>query len=553
MYTDKAYLVKDRFLEEAPQGSLSTFYRQNQAALDGESTVDLDVYPTSFGVQAIPGCPIGLEPLHNLSRMYLIKRLEALESDTFGVYKAELINEEGNRIFLFSEILSHSSGEVIRYGLHGGKKLKGKVCVGVINYAGIQVFEVYGDPEKVIRVGPSSAVWGEIQVVPGAVWDELKLACCKKKGSTDAGIRVIVLKKDNRAMGNIDPKCAFKHVYTLEGPVYGGFGHMDNNFLYKKSFDLKIYAKDVLEDAAKTNSKQGDEGKSNRNSDVAPIGRFCSAELHEKLQCHLPMLEITQPIDIYDKITNKQKLREKKQLPTPNKANKMGGIARAESFIRILILGLMLQQPSPGTGEENEESNEVLDALLKDDIFSILGLQENSTCLLITDKAYMDQFSGEKNFGEPCELRGDESKRAEYCKLYIENSNNACLVPTHLTCDPIIKRCVCSDDTNIIPAIHFQFGTDDSEAQTLENGRCFIRPTFQTIEGIECSPGSSMNKTFGEDEKEVFYCACENQNSPDYLNTSNPDWWRCRGSLLKSQGGILSLVLTVSAALLFAI
>jgi len=60
-----------------------------------------------------------------------------------------LINEDGNRIFLFSEILSRESDEVIKHGQLGGKKVKGKVCLGVINYAGIQVFEVYGDPEKV--------------------------------------------------------------------------------------------------------------------------------------------------------------------------------------------------------------------------------------------------------------------------------------------------------------------------------------------------------------------------------------------------------------------
>ncbi|CAL8089415.1 unnamed protein product [Orchesella dallaii] len=308
MYTDKAYLVKDRFQEEAKRGSLSTFYRQNQEALDGESAIDLDVYPTSFGVKATPNCPIGLEPIFNLSKMYLVKNEESLESDTFGVYKAELVDEEGHRIFLFSDIVARGSDEVIRYGRHGGKKLKGKICIGVINYAGIQVFEVYGDPEKVIRVGPSSAIWGEIQVVPGEVWENLKLTyCCKKKSRTDGGIRVIVLKKDNRAMGKLDPKCVFKHVYTLQGPVYGGFGHMENNFHYKKSFDLKIYEKDVLEEEAMMATKGGGETKTkeekNKTPSVDPIGRFCSSELHEQLQCYLPMLEVTQSMDIYDKIT----------------------------------------------------------------------------------------------------------------------------------------------------------------------------------------------------------------------------------------------------------
>jgi len=32
------------------------------------------------GLEPTASCPIGLEPLHNLSKMYMIKRLETLES-----------------------------------------------------------------------------------------------------------------------------------------------------------------------------------------------------------------------------------------------------------------------------------------------------------------------------------------------------------------------------------------------------------------------------------------------------------------------------------------
>ncbi|CAL8089412.1 unnamed protein product [Orchesella dallaii] len=226
---------------------------------------------------------------------------------------------------------------------------------------------------------------------------------------------------------------------------------------------------------------------------------------------------------------------------------KMGDISRLiRPFINILII--ILHLPSFGAGTDNK-SDPVTDALLNDDMFSILRQYEDSACLIITEKAYLDLFSGHRNYGETCELRGDENKRDQYCKLYVEDSVNSCLIPTHLTCDPITKRCVCSDGSNILPPIHFQFGNEEKQTKTLEKGRCFIRPTFPTVDGIECTPGSSPNKTVNDEDDDVWYCACENQHNPDYLNTSNPEWWRCRGSLLSSCTGFEILALIFVAAL----
>jgi len=53
MYTDKAYLVKDRFSDKATKGSLSTLYRQYQETLEDESVIDLDVYPASYGMHTV--------------------------------------------------------------------------------------------------------------------------------------------------------------------------------------------------------------------------------------------------------------------------------------------------------------------------------------------------------------------------------------------------------------------------------------------------------------------------------------------------------------------
>lgn len=69
--------------------------------------------------------------------------------DVFNDYKGELIDEQGERIFMFTSAAHYMSNEVIHYGKHKPIKIKGKVNYGALNYAGIQLFEIYGDPEKV--------------------------------------------------------------------------------------------------------------------------------------------------------------------------------------------------------------------------------------------------------------------------------------------------------------------------------------------------------------------------------------------------------------------
>lgn len=69
--------------------------------------------------------------------------------DVFNDYKGEIIDEQGNRIFLITSAAHHTSDEVIHYGKHKAVKIKGKVNYGALNHAGIQLFEIHGDPEKV--------------------------------------------------------------------------------------------------------------------------------------------------------------------------------------------------------------------------------------------------------------------------------------------------------------------------------------------------------------------------------------------------------------------
>lgn len=67
------------------------------------------------------------------------------------MYRGEFIDDDDNRIFLLTSALRYDSDEVLKFALGAEQKLKGKVSYGVVNYAGIQVVEIYGDPEKVIK------------------------------------------------------------------------------------------------------------------------------------------------------------------------------------------------------------------------------------------------------------------------------------------------------------------------------------------------------------------------------------------------------------------
>lgn len=121
----------------------------------------------------------------------------------------------------------------------------------------------------------------------------------------------MVLKKDNRAWVENDPQNneVFKQVYTLKGKVSAGCRNQSQqNFLYKKTFELNLYHNDLF-DMENQSDDEDDEDevaekkpeKTNKRDD--PIGRLCSQALHEKLELHLPILEFPRNISVYDKLT----------------------------------------------------------------------------------------------------------------------------------------------------------------------------------------------------------------------------------------------------------
>lgn len=77
-------------------------------------------------------------------------------------------------------------------------------------------------------------------------------------------------------------------------------------------------------------------------------------------------------------------------------------------------------------------------------------------------------------------------------------NDSECLKPTHFLCDPVLKKCVCGNEDNIIPDVRFQVGNKFGKDH--KNGKCYIRPTFDWLPGFECAPGSEIKPvTAGED------------------------------------------------------
>lgn len=111
-------------------------------------------------------------------------------------------------------------------------------------------------------MGPPSGLWGEVQVLPGDAWKRIQLTCCcikmgsKVAPSETAEIRVIVIKRDNRNRAFVEKTDTdtghgdvFKQVYTLRGRISTGCKNQSSqNFLYKKTFDLKIYVEDPFKE-----------------------------------------------------------------------------------------------------------------------------------------------------------------------------------------------------------------------------------------------------------------------------------------------------------------
>jgi len=94
----------------------------------------------------------------------------------------------------------------------------------------------------------------------------------------------------------------------------------------------------------------------------------------------------------------------------------------------------------------------------------------------------------------------------------------SCLKPTHLYCDPLLRICLCGQDQD-----PNQFQNDKT------SHKCYIRPTYDLVEGYECAPGSSPAKV-SAGHTGFHICKCKAPFYGPHFNSVDPDWWKCSAS-----------------------
>lgn len=101
-----------------------------------------------------------------------------------------------------------------------------------------------------------------------------------------------------------------------------------------------------------------------------------------------------------------------------------------------------------------------------------------------------------------------------------------CLKPTNFLCDMEVLKCICGNEGRPVSEFRFQVGTQAGKDHV--NGRCFVRPTFDHIQGFDCSPGTRRKEIAVEEESDsVPICACEVDEDFEKFDTTDPQWWKC--------------------------
>lgn len=228
---------------------------------------------------------------------------------------------------------------------------------------------------------------------------------------------------------------------------------------------------------------------------------------------------------------------------------------------KLLLLFLVCARfvSADGADGEPKEDKAKKELLFKEgDPFLVTNVNSHTGCMFVEEDDIPPNLTGDRTFNEKCskflrfvnpmihrKIRETIKQHIFYypvgdtdrCKLYVRTKiwdspkkNDTCLKPTHLICDAIFRKCVCSIEGRNSPEIRFQFGTYDGK-NSREEGRCFIRPTFEFVHGMECSAKSRLKEIATEEEAELSpFCICPGDKH-DRFNSDDHNWWKCSGTI----------------------